>query len=77
MVIVRDGDTGILVRPRDAEALAEAIEALVADADRRRAMGEAARARVDDVFDIRHHVRAIEELFDEVLDASPTGQAVA
>ena len=66
--IVVDGETGLLVEPRDAEALAAAIVALVGDDPRRRAMGEAARKRVDAVFDIRHHVRAIEALFDEVLD---------
>jgi glycosyltransferase involved in cell wall biosynthesis len=65
--IVVDGETGLLVQPRDAGALADAITRLVADPELRRAMGRAARARVDAVFDIRHHVRAIEALFDEML----------
>jgi len=40
---VTDGETGILVPPRDAAAFAEAIEALVADPRRRFAMSAAAR----------------------------------
>jgi glycosyltransferase involved in cell wall biosynthesis len=76
LAIVVDGETGLLVAPRDPEALAQAIAALVDDPDRRRAMGRAARARVDAVFDIRHHVRAIEDLCDETLDRAP-GRAVA
>jgi glycosyltransferase involved in cell wall biosynthesis len=65
--IVVDGETGILVPPRDASALAAAIERLIDDPELRRRMGDAGRARVDAVFDIRHHVRAMEAVFDEML----------
>jgi glycosyltransferase involved in cell wall biosynthesis len=67
--IIVDGETGLLVPPRDPDALADAIVQLIADPQRRRAMGRAARARVDAAFDIRHHVRAMEALFDEILGA--------
>ena len=67
LLIVVDRETGLLVPPRDAGALADALLALLADPARRAAMGRAGRARVDAVFDIRHHVRAMEALFDEVL----------
>jgi hypothetical protein len=40
-------------------------------------MGDAARRRVDEVFDLRHHVRAIEALFAELLGDAPGGRAVA
>lgn len=69
LVIVVDGETGLLVTPRDPDALAAAVGALVADPARRTAMGRAARARVDAVFDIRHHVAAMETLFDDILAA--------
>jgi glycosyltransferase involved in cell wall biosynthesis len=65
--IVKDGETGVLVAPRDPQALADAIATLVGDRPRRIAMGRAARERVDRVFDIRHHVRAVEQVFDDVL----------
>jgi glycosyltransferase involved in cell wall biosynthesis len=69
LVIVVDGETGLLVPPRDAAAMADALEALVADPTRRAAMGRAGRARAHAVFDIRRHVEAMEALFDEVLAA--------
>jgi len=69
LFIVRDGETGMLVPPRDPDALAEALLALLAEPARRTAMGRAGRARVDAVFDIRHHVGAMEALFEEILTA--------
>ncbi len=70
--IIVDGETGILVEPRSPEALADAIVTLCSNPDLSRKMGQAGRERVDAVFDIRHHVAAIETLFDECIgDASP------
>ncbi|WP_237758089.1 glycosyltransferase [Anaeromyxobacter sp. PSR-1] len=43
--IVADGETGLLVPPRDPAALAAALGALLADPARARAMGAAGRAR--------------------------------
>jgi glycosyltransferase involved in cell wall biosynthesis len=45
--VVRLGETGILVPPRDVHRLAEAIAALVRDPARRIAMGQAGRALVE------------------------------
>jgi glycosyltransferase involved in cell wall biosynthesis len=45
--IVRPGETGLLVPPRDMQALAEAIVALARDPMRRKAMGRAARELVE------------------------------
>jgi glycosyltransferase involved in cell wall biosynthesis len=75
--VVVDGTTGLLVTPRDPDALAAAIVALVGDGDRRRAMGRAARERIDRVFDIRHHVHAIEDLFDDILGDPPAARPMA
>ena len=43
--VVRDGVEGILVPPRDPEDLAEAVQALLGDPGRARALGEAGRER--------------------------------
>src|SRR5438309_271924 len=50
--IVVDGETGLLVPPRDPAAMAQAIVALLADEKRRRAMGEAGFARVQARFTV-------------------------
>jgi glycosyltransferase involved in cell wall biosynthesis len=72
--IVADGHTGLLVPPRDAAALGDAIAALVGDRARCAAMGRAARERVDQMFDIGHHVHAVEQVFDEMLGTVPAEQ---
>jgi glycosyltransferase involved in cell wall biosynthesis len=48
--LVVDGETGMLVPPRDIPALREALERLLADPDLRRRLGEAGRARVQERF---------------------------
>src|SRR5205807_2783557 len=45
--VVRPGETGILVQPRDVEGLAEAIATLAGDPARRDAMGRAGRALME------------------------------
>jgi glycosyltransferase involved in cell wall biosynthesis len=47
---VVDGETGVLVPSGDVKRLREAIRTLLADEDRRRALGRAARARAEDRF---------------------------
>jgi rhamnosyl/mannosyltransferase len=59
----------VLVPPKDATALADAVRAMIRDPGRRRAYGEAAKRRVDDRFDVEAMVEKIERLYDEVWDA--------
>jgi starch synthase len=44
--VVGHGETGLLVAPEDDKALAEAIESLLDDGERRAGMGRAGRERV-------------------------------
>jgi glycosyltransferase involved in cell wall biosynthesis len=46
----RDGDTGVLVPPGDATALAAAVRELLADPGRRGRVGDAARRRIESEF---------------------------
>lgn len=61
--VVRDGETGLLVPPGDADALAGAIRRLIEDADLRRRLGDAGRALVTREFDAERNVdRFVEAL---------------
>lgn len=60
-----DGVTGLNVPPRDAGALAEAVNALLADPERRAAMGAAGRERVIQEFHARTAARREFELYQE------------
>lgn len=61
------GETGIVVPPRDPAALAQGILRLLADADLRRRLGDAARARVDDTFSLRQMAERYADLYRAVV----------
>jgi glycosyltransferase involved in cell wall biosynthesis len=61
--IVADGETGVVVEPGDAEALAEAIVALAGDLEKAAAMGRAGRARALAEFPPERSAERIEELY--------------
>lgn len=48
--VIRDGENGTLVKPRDARSLANAIEKLVKDAELRKRMGEESRKIIAETF---------------------------
>jgi glycosyltransferase involved in cell wall biosynthesis len=60
---VEDGETGILVPAADPEALARSLERLVLDADLRRRLGAAGRARTLRLFDVSRYRAAYLELY--------------
>ncbi len=64
---VVDGQTGLLVPPRDPRALADAIWALVANPDVRFRMGQAGRARVGAHFNSQQMVERTRCLYRELL----------
>ncbi len=61
--VVRDGDTGYLVPPRDAAALAEAIRALTADRENAVHMAARANTLVKDMFDSENNMNRMCWLF--------------
>ena len=65
--LVRDGDTGLLVPPRDVAALSGALTDLLVDAPRRQRMGEAARADIATRFDVARMVRDTHALYEACL----------
>ncbi len=70
--VVADGETGMLVPPGDARALADAIEALLRDPARRVAMGAAGVRRIEEQFSWRTCAVRTAELYEEVLAARRT-----
>lgn len=63
------GQTGRVVRPRDAEALAAACESILElDADARRRLGGMARDRVKELFPLAKMVDAYEQLYETVAE---------
>lgn len=80
--LVASGTEGLLVPPHDVPALADALGELLADPDRRRALGEAALARARSEFLAEAVAERIEGLYHEVLarrhpSASPTHGAAS
>ena len=67
--VVVEGETGLLVPRRDDAALAKALDTLIRDPERARAMGEAGRERRRTEFDLDTMVRRLEALYEELLAA--------
>jgi len=61
--------TGVLVPPRDADALAVAIEKLLRVPDTAREMGRAGRLMVEQHFSLRSAALGVERVFDQLLPA--------
>jgi glycosyltransferase involved in cell wall biosynthesis len=59
---VRDGETGVVVQPGDADALATGVGELLADSDRAGALGAAGRMAVEEYFTTRKQAERISEI---------------
>ena len=62
-------ETGLLVPPEDASAVAEAIATLVSDRERLTAMGKAARSRAVELFSSEKNTTLTEAVYTELLAA--------
>jgi glycosyltransferase involved in cell wall biosynthesis len=66
--LVRDGREGLLVLPRDAEALAGAIGRLIREPELRAALGRTGVARVAETFTLASHVERTMQVYDAVVE---------
>jgi glycosyltransferase involved in cell wall biosynthesis len=75
--MVVEGETGLLVPPRDAAALAAALARLLSDAPLARRLGEAGRRRVAERFSLQAMCARTVDVYREVLQAAPAGDAAS
>lgn len=68
--VVRNNETGLLVRPRDAEAVAQALSTLLSNRTLARKIAANARKYVLAKFGIQRHVKKMTDIFDEVAEKS-------
>jgi glycosyltransferase involved in cell wall biosynthesis len=65
---IKDGETGILVKAGDGEALAAAIIHLMSEPATRQRMGVEGRKRVEENFSVQSMVRNTEKLYEMILE---------
>ena len=65
--VVQHGVTGLVVPPREPEALTQAIVRLLQDRDLRCKMGRAGRERVEQHFSVERMVQATEALYEKLI----------
>ena len=65
---VRDGETGIVVPPADADAITDAIRSLLLNPERRQQMGRAARHAVETHYNWDRVARDTREFTYEVVE---------
>jgi glycosyltransferase involved in cell wall biosynthesis len=75
--MIDDGVTGRLVPPKDPAALAAGIVDVVSDRDRARAMGAAARRRLEQLFTLRRTAERTQEMIGEAVAESRGAAAQA
>jgi glycosyltransferase involved in cell wall biosynthesis len=63
--LVKDGKTGLLVPPGDAEALAEALAYLYKQPEKRQQLGQAGRERILQTFDLHKNAAELAQRFQK------------
>ncbi len=70
--LVEDGVNGLIVPPRDPEAIADAIEKIFNSPDQGRKMGEEGRKKIEKDFNIKIETKKLEEIFKKTANHSVT-----
>jgi glycosyltransferase involved in cell wall biosynthesis len=65
--VIEDGVNGYLVNPRDPDALAEKLEILIKDKQKRERMGREGRKKFQERFDAAIMIKKIERLYESLL----------
>jgi L-malate glycosyltransferase len=65
--VVDDGETGFLVEPGDAGALAESLTALAGDPELRARMGRLGAVRMRERYGVERMVDEVERLYERLL----------
>jgi len=68
--VVENGVTGLLVQERNPRELADALEAILGDPQRSRAMGVAGRRRAEAMFDLRAQTARLEREYARLIGAT-------
>ena len=66
--LVDDGINGILVPPKNPEAIANAIIKLFSNCDLRIKMGQEAREKIKREFNAKNEVRKLENVFNKIVN---------
>jgi glycosyltransferase involved in cell wall biosynthesis len=61
--LIIDGQTGLLVPPQDPQALAQALESMIRNPQRRQALGQAGRLRVSAEFGLSSNIERLARKF--------------
>ena len=69
--VIKDGETGYLVPPKDPPQLAARLVRLLQDPLTARRMGRAARARVEAEFDLDRSIAAAQQAIEDVVSGQP------
>jgi len=67
--IIADGETGILLKPKDVDGLTEALETLIADPSLARNMGKAGRTRMEEKYGWERICQSLEKEYQEVIES--------
>jgi glycosyltransferase involved in cell wall biosynthesis len=64
---VIDGETGIMIEPKNSPALAAALKQLIDNPDQRQQFGQAGRMRIENNYSAKHMVDAMESVFTKAI----------
>src|SRR5260370_1891349 len=64
--VVEDGVSGLLIPPRDLDALVRALQTLADDPALRQRMGQAGNRRVDPAYSVPPPIKPSEELYQQI-----------